>query len=264
MEIVKKLFLLIFIVYFVYLNTRCDNILSVENDDKIELKIKSIQPQNPTVGDKMKIVLQGLGNNYDYSVGHLLYNDDLWQGHADSANKDTIFTYVPYISNTNKYELRFWLGIDTSSYTLSQSYRVNNQYPSGINVIHNDEGPIYKSNRNRIFPLDNNNWQIKISQDTVKMWLKGIIHDEAYATLKINFIDTPGELPKLLYYINENHDSDGADTWIVRDTLKHGIIKIEDWNENGVYSGKVYAPLEPFEERYFLPPKTVFHCNKNN
>jgi len=138
MEIVKKLFLLIFIVYFVYLNTRCDNILSVENDDKIELKIKSIQPQNPTVGDKMKIVLQGLGNNYDYSVGHLLYNDDLWQGHADSANKDTIFTYVPYISNTNKYELRFWLGIDTSSYTLSQSYRVNNQYPSGINVIHND------------------------------------------------------------------------------------------------------------------------------
>ena len=260
----KHLLWLSFVIYLVVLNIKCENISSVDNGAELEIKIKSILPQNPTIGNKLRIVLQGLDKNYDYSIGHLLYNDELWQGSADSANKDTIYTFVPYIQNTNEYELYLWLKIDTFSYNLSQKYLVNNQYFSGLNVIHNDEGPIYKSNKNRIFPLDNNNWQIKISQDTVKMWLQGIIHDEAYAILKINFIDNPGGLPELLYYIKETHDSDGAETWIVRDTLKHGIIKIEDWNENGVYSGKVYAPLEPFEERYFLPPKTVFHCNKNN
>ena len=40
-----------------------------------------------------------------------------------------------------------------------------------------------------------------------------------------------------------------------------GLIKIEDWNNNGIYSGKVYAELEPFESTTYFPPRTVFWVN---
>ena len=247
------------------MNINCDKILSVD-DNEMEIQIKSIKPQNPTVGDKMKIVLQGLNENYDYSVGHLLYNDELWQGYVDSTNKDTIFTYVPFIYNTTQYNLHFKVRIDTIWYNLATNYIVNNDYLTGINVIDNDEGQINKSHTNKIYFWNVCDWNFEQNEDTVNVWQQYPIHDEAYAILSLQFLEnSKNGLPKFLSFIKTHHDSyGGSESWVVRDTLKQGIIKIEDWNENGVYSGKVYAPLEPFEERYFLPPKTVFHCNKNN
>ena len=240
----------------------CDNSDTVDQAIEIEdFAISNILPSNPQTGDKLKIVLnkQLSDNTFD---GFVYFNNN-WP-YSDSVKKDTIFTFLPFIKNNSTVEVKINIYEEDNLNEVTKSILINRTCEQQFCVIKNDEGEVFYQD---IYPRgvlgEIPEWQITKNKDTTTLSAFMTIADESNQTIRLKFLDTDSEgLPIFLNYVRIKNESNGASPYVTTiDTLQTGLIKIESWDNNGTYSGKIYAELEPFESRTYFPPRTVFWIN---
>ena len=236
---------------------------TIINDGSTESQfyIKSIEPSNPKLGAKLKIILNESSGSHVYS-SNILFND-LWSI-ADSIKGDTVFSFMPYLPQTKNVNVKLQLTVNSKIFEVQKTIELSEIYEKGISIINNDELTVNEKDIYPLFPMDlNAQWNITINQDTVLMNIQGIVGDESNKILQIKFLNNSiKSLPKMIDYIQIFNDSDGSNRITYTDTLQNGIIKIDKWDSYGIYSGIIYAELKPIYSKNYFPPKTIFWIKK--
>ncbi len=258
----KNNLLVLFILSLILSLSACSSPdeVNIKNDEPF-IFIKEILPSNPSTGDILRIILseQLTGNKYDGFV----FFDNKWS-YSDSVKNDTIFTFMPYIKEKKSVEVKLNINFKERQDVLTKIISVNNLCTQSVCVLNNNEGTIHEKD---IYPKDmiskNSKWEINKDSDTITFSSFMIIGDESNLNMKIKFLKgIENNLPRFISFIIIRNESDGSSPSVnICDTLENGIVKIEDWNKNGIYSGIVYAELEPFESKSNFPPRTVFWLN---
>ncbi|MCL5027761.1 MAG: hypothetical protein M1480_01945 [Bacteroidetes bacterium] len=248
-------FLLLILIFTFQCCSRKTNIN--ESSAESQFYIKSIEPTVPKLGDKLKIILNESSGSFIYSSG-ILFND-LWSI-TDSVKGDTVYSFMPYLPQTKNVNVKLQLSVNNKIVDVQKTIELSEIYEKGISIINNDEQALNEQDIYPLFPMDPNaRWNITINQDTVLLNIQGIVGDESNKILQIKFLNnTLNRLPKLIDYVQIFNDSNGSNRFVYTDTLLNGIIKIDKWNINGIYSGIIYAELNPIDSKIYFPPKTIF------
>ncbi len=257
----KQLFPIIFTaVVFGLLSCNIQNEITPTHEEQ-SAYIKNVSPINPSTGDRIKIILSEplTGNNYNGFV----FFDNKWS-YSDSVKNDTIFTFLPYIKGKTTVEIKVNISFSEKQNELTKVVSINNLCTKSICVIQNNEGKIQEKD---IYPKDmlseNSKWIINEDNDTITFSAFMIVGDESNQDMNIKFLKrTDNVLPTFISFTQIKNESNGSSPSIKNcDTLKNGIIKIEDWNNNGIYSGIIYSELMPLESKTYIAPRTVFWVN---
>ncbi len=236
---------------------------TIINDGSTESQfyIKSIEPFNPKLGDKLKIILSQSSGSFINSSG-ILFND-LWSI-TDSIKADTVYSFMPYLPQSKNVNVKLQLTVNGKIFEVQKTIELSEIYEKGISIINNDEQTVNEKDIYPLFSMDpTTSWDIAINQDTVLMKIQGIVGDESNRILRIKFLNNSlNSLPKLIDYIQIFNDSDGSNRITYTDTLQNGIIKIDKWDSNGIYSGIIYSELNPIGSKNYFPPKTMFWIKK--
>lgn len=218
----------------------------------------------PRIGDKFKIVLVNKPVNMYINY---LEIDNLWTT-FDSSASDTIYAFWPLLPQSNwlSFKVDGYSYNPTTVYTTYKNLQTEYEVVEGIQIRANDEESVDPDN---LFPpmlqWGDPNFSLAIEGDTVTISVVYSIHDEAGDRLQWVFWDTGTELPVLLEHTRHWNTSDGSSsgTFYHDDTLKTGLVKIDKWNEDGVYSGIVYSQLEPYSISSGMHPKFMFWVRRN-
>ena len=252
-----KIFLYIFVPILLITLYNCvetSNPLQPQST-KPRVFIKSIDPSQLQVGMDFRVVV-GYDNGNPSAYGSVVYNNGLWHD-ADSINGDTIYSYIPYLHFASPYrELRITASFDNINYyDVDTVYVFPNTCLSGICVGWNDLKTI-KEEDSYSYSIDGlEGWLGEIHQDTVRIWRRNLGCDEGSVLKEIKFLSNGSNiLPELL--------SLKVDVFCWphptrTDSLRHGLIKIQEWSLNGVVSGYVFSELLDFGSDYDIWPKKI-------
>lgn len=252
-------FLLLILVFTFACCTTKTNIN--ESSAESQYYIKSIEPSNLKLGDKLKIILNESSGSHVYS-SNILFND-LWSI-ADSIKGDSVYSFMPYLPQTKNVNVKLQLTVNGKIFEVQKTIELSEIYEKGISIINNDEQTVNEKDIYPLFPMDPNaQWNITINQDTVLLNIQCIVGDESNKILQIKFLNNIlNGLPKLIDYVQVFNDSDGSNRYTYTDTLLNGMIKIDKWDSDGIYSGIIYAELKPMDSKNYFPPKTIFWIKK--
>lgn len=98
----------------------------------------------------------------------------------------------------------------------------------------------------------NQRWSCSISSDTIRLEVSYYLPDELHTSLSLISRGT-NELPEFLSFVRYGWNSFGR----VHDTLRTGLVKIDQWNTQGILSGGVFSsdennPTLRFYQIYFF------------
>jgi hypothetical protein len=214
--------------------------------------IKSIEPSQLQVGMDYKIAVGHENGNLDL-YQNVVFNNRLWHD-ADSVRGDTIYSYVPYIHFAPLYrELKIQAQIDSAQYyDIDTVYVFPNTCQNGVCISWNDLKNINENDSHYWGKI----WTGETNQDTVILTHIMPFGDDGTATRELKLIsNSHGELPEFISFerrVFEVHH--GGFT----DSLRNGLIKIQDWNLNGIVSGYIFPELiEDFWSDYDIWPKKI-------
>jgi len=253
----------------IFLFQFCNESPVTQDTDAVKVTVKSIVPAHPLkIGEKFKMIIKV--ENLDTAlVDHRFYIND--QFHYDNTvNKDTIFTYLPYITNNsikwmikvsaytyNGSDYKYYYGLDTLDV-------IPENCPSNVCTKWSDLDSIYEydSYYHPEYFGDQYKWDCESSGDTITFIQVTPGCDEGYEKVKLelfnngsNFLPEFISLTKFVYCSSTE----------LGDTLKSGIIKIQDWDTSGIVSGIILSELKPIQIlKPDLPTRRVFWFNFHN
>ncbi len=218
----------------------------------------------PRVGDKFKIVL--VNKPADMFINYLEINN-LWTT-IDSSAGDTIYAFWPLLPESNilSFKVDGYSYNPSTVYTTYQNMSFDYEVIEGIQIRPNNEETIDPEN---LYPPmlrgGDPTFSLSVNGDTVIISVVYTIHDEAGERLYWKFLDRGNELPELIEHTRHWNISDGSvtGTFYYDDTLKTGLIKIDKWNDVGIFSGIVYSQIEPYSIRSGMHPKITFWVRRN-
>lgn len=218
----------------------------------------------PRVGDKFKIAL--INKPADMFINYLEINN-LWTT-IDSSAGDTIYAFWPLLPQSNflSFKVDGYSYNPSTVYTTYQNMSFDYEVIEGIQIRPNNEETIDPEN---LYPPmlrgGDPTFSLSVNGDTVIISVVYTIHDEAGERLYWKFLDRGNELPELIEHTRHWNISDGSvtGTFYYDDTLKTGLIKIDKWNDVGIFSGIVYSQIEPYSIRSGMHPKITFWVRRN-
>jgi hypothetical protein len=232
------------------------------------VSIESIIPNHPLkIGEKFRMIVK-VKNLDSASIDHRFYIND--QFHYDnSVKEDTIFTYVPYIpSNSTEWMLKvmahtfngsdftYYYGQDTLDVISENCLPTICTKWSDLDIVTEFDSYYYPE-----YYGDQYRWICETNNDTITLIQRTPGSDEGYVELKIKFIDKGiNNLPEYLELTEFVYDFGSQ----MGDTLKSGMVKIQNWDTTGIVSGIILSELEPIQvSKPVLPTRKVFWFNFN-
>lgn len=268
MKIPKVINYLVLVVLFCLLFFACEEnktVVQVCIDDTVYVPFrdtlyikKVIMPDYPNVGERIKIVLT--------TVKEELQIDDVFlSSHPVPYDKiigDTIFAYWPALSHKhyNLFKVEVYGGskYNVVTYLLRRSLEREYNPINEISLIKNDELPV---DTNNLYPMKTRykpDWSFRKNQDSVFIEYKRKTSDDTHEIFTWIFLDQgKGNLPKLIEHSKYWNYWDDTSIFF-KNTMEIGVVKIDKWNEDGIYSGITYAHLPGssttlFEKSYIGP-----------
>ena len=212
-----------------------------------------VEPDSGYVGTKLKIF------GMKFSSRGVRTNSIEFEGweaiRPDSGSTDTLFTYIPFGAETGSIKISYWDG-----FVFHDTIGISNQ----LNVVqecdtlsicvlpYNVDVSITEEMSRRVDLSHDKmvDWNAEINNDTVTI-SRSYEHIDWGITKTLKFLHTDNQqLPRLLSYISIRV----GDTGTRIDTLKTGIIKIQDWDTSGIVSGRVFG-------EYWEPLNDIFWFN---
>lgn len=222
-------------------------------------KILKLIPSTPyKVGENLNLVLdkgdlEGESFHLHISIEDYWYD---WQ----LAGFDTFKTYIPFLpSEKTEFELKMHFYKNNSLSEKIEIIPENEAFYESIQVKFSDlERFEYKDVEKWLRKHESiKSWQAKKDQDTITLLHIRPNHDESSLHSTFKFLDQ-GE-NKLPVFIEGTRIEKGMFVR-VNDTLKSGIIKIQEWNPVGIISGIIFPSVIENEEqmRHFAPSRIMF------
>lgn len=229
----------------------------------VNVSIESISPEHPLkIGEKFQAVLNVENLNSYYVDNHILFNNIYH--FQNRVSGDTIFSYVPYMPvSFSNWILKFYIYKSNVGgsifYEVQDTLDVLPEYcATGVCIKWSDLDSIgeYDSYYYPEFYGDQYKWIAESNNDTITLVLDVPGSDEGYIETKIKFLDNDANiLPEFVELTKIVYDF-GAE-W--SDTLKSGIIKIQDWDTSSIVSGIILAELvSPQISKPVPPTRSIF------
>ena len=159
----------------------------------------------------------------------------VYQGH------DTLIARVPYGAKSGTVELF----VNTKKYVF-ENFTVLEEVPDAVEVKHYNLARPITEEEAMLDSFDGPMpWEGATKKDTLILTNSGLCGDECNYRIDLRFVShTAADLPVFIDLIALQET---FDYYIVRDTfrLERGIIKIQDYNPDGLVSGQVYSELWP-------------------
>ena len=258
-----------FLLSFISLFNSCKENIVPPEETSVKVYIESFIPDRPLkIGEKFRMIVK-VKNLDSASVDHGFYLND--QFHYDNSfNEDTIFTYVPYIpSNSTEWvlkvmahtfkgsEITYYYGQDTLDVIPENCLPSICTKWSDLDTVTEYDSYYYPE-----YYGDQYRWICETNNDTIILTHRTPGSDEGYVELKIKFVDKGiNNLPEYLELTEFVYDF-GTQTG---DTLKSGMIKIQNWDTAGIISGIILSELEPIQiSKPAMPTRRVFWFDFSN
>lgn len=227
----KTITLLLFSLLLTLFYNCSDNDEIINTPPSTEINISTLSHPTAKIGEK---IVAHITNSSNYRLVYVDLNDEpvLFKQESDS----TVSLFIPYLATSGQFILYFYspqnevVKIKSPTITITKECFANLcvEWNSKIELVESDSWI-------KDFMSDSLKWSIEISSDTIFITRHGICHDECgfYNTLvfKSTFDD---QLPQYLFSVYEKYE------WLhpaIQDTLRNGVIVVNNWNSNTNYSG---------------------------
>lgn len=225
-----KLVLLFIIAQFIFY-TCSENTSSVsEKEKEIEIEIIS---NNKKIGSIIRITgFDSLLKRTDYL---LAFSGVDYKLYPDSVNNYNLYTHIPFGAITGQLKI-----LVKNEVIFSDTIIVSEESPDSVIIKWFDLS--YEINERDAFLEGFSGllaWQGTLSEDTVSFSITGLCGDECNFIIELKLKEVQSlDLPEFVSLIRTRSDYySGIET----DTLKAGIVKIQDYDLAGVVSGKVFS-----------------------
>ena len=228
----KKLFIIIFflfLLFFTYTCTEDDKIVTPPQDDS-NIRITSISHLSARQGEKVT----ALGKNLDsYNLLYVEINNEKVEFNRTSDS--TISLFIPYNGSSGQFVFYFYSEIHDTILT-SPRITITDYCVSGLCIDWNTKDKIFETDSwVKAFANDSVKWNLETVDDTLFFERNGLCHDECGFWHTIAFKkNRNNELPEFLFSVYKKRE------WLVPDvddTLRYGVIRIDQWDSTTAYSG---------------------------
>ncbi|HMN26501.1 MAG: hypothetical protein IT276_11745 [Ignavibacteriaceae bacterium] len=228
----KRLILILifsFLAFTLYTCSKDENILNPPNND-INISITTLSHYSARQGEKVIAFGQNL-NSYDLLYVEL--NDEAVE--FNKTSDSTISLFIPYNGSNGQFVFYFYAQNHNTVLT-SPIITITDYCISDLCFDLNTKDRIVESDSwIRSFDIDTLKWTLESSGDTLFFTRNGFCHDECGFWHTVAFMKKQNNgLPEFLYSIYKKRE------WFVPnvdDTLRNGVIRIDQWDSTSVYSG---------------------------
>jgi hypothetical protein len=228
-----KAFILILTFSFSVFNLyTCSEDEKIVNPPSDGTKIDTISLSYSSARQGEKIVAKWKDlNNYNLAYIELNNEDVVFNKTSDS----TISLFIPYIATDGQFVFHIFSQIG-DTVLFSPRISITDLCTSGICLDWNTRDKIVESDSwIRTFTVDTLKWTFESSSDTLFFKRDGICHDECHFWHTIAFKRMlNNQLPEFLFAVCKKREFLVPD---VNDTLRNGVIRIDQWDSASVYSG---------------------------
>lgn len=227
----KKFIIIIFsfTVFTLYTCSENDKIVNPPSIDS-NIRITSLSHYSARQGEKVT----ALGNNLNsYNLLYVELNNEAVQ--FNKTSDSTISLFIPYNGSSGQFVFYFY-NKNNDTVLTSPRITITDYCTAGVCIDWNTKDEIIESDSwIKAFADDSIKWHLETIGDTLFFTRNGFCHDECVFWHTIVFKNNGNnQLPDFLFSVYKKREWLVAD---VDDTLNYGVIRIDKWDSNSVYSG---------------------------
>ncbi len=230
----RKIFKLFYFGFMVILFNYCteEEIITSPTKNEKTIEITSLSHSTANQGDKITV------NGYGFESYENLYvvklNNEFVESHVRSDSAISLF--LPYNSSNGKFKLNF-ISPNKDTVIESPEITIGEKCPSELCIEWNNKETILEEDSWLNGWLgDTVKWEFEKRVDTVIISRRYSCGDECSMSNELIFIENnSNELPKFEY--GELIKREFMLPSQLVDTFTNGVIKIDQWDKEGIYSG---------------------------
>lgn len=229
----------------------CKEESNLTNIETPSVEIMQIEPLRAKIGEDIRIVLKINDRNYipDGSV----YFNNCWN-RADSIKGDTLYTFVPFIPNApEEWKLEVSTSAKNYTYRASSDLSVETEVCfAPVSVKWNFLSPVSPEEANYISSALYK-WEAQRNQDTIQIIRKQEFNDENNPEIRVLMLDKGKDhVPAhIAIYSMTQYDYGTGEKRIRIDTIKQALIRIDNWDSEGVLSGRIFPQVGEYSSGRF-------------